>query len=471
MSNDVIFKTFRTYKHPYAYDRHTNSLIMLTEDEHRELSQVEKGEIPYEQSPVIKKYQESGIFQPNIVEKIEHPRTAIIEQYLKTRLKQVTLQVTQQCNLRCEYCAYSGIYERNRTHSNQRMSFETAKKAIDFFLERNGELPIVVIGFYGGEPLLEFDLIKQCVEYAKSQVEGKKIRFNMTTNATLLNDHIVDYLVENNFTLSISLDGSRQEHDINRKFANGQGSFDIIMGNIERIQKRYPEYCKEIMILTTINPYMDLGCALEFFSTKEIFSDKQIIFSPMNESRLNQELSYDKNYFRIRNFEHIKVLSSLAGKLDKKYVSPLAIISRSKVEKREKLIHSHIKISPIVHHGGPCMAGVQRLFVRVDGTLFPCERVNERIDYYKIGTLEDGLDVVKIRKLINIGELTETECKKCWNLRQCLICAREVDFEADLPRESKLKECPKNCSRTFFDMYELCVLNEFGLDVEEMRIG
>ncbi|SHH84912.1 uncharacterized protein SAMN02745823_01178 [Sporobacter termitidis DSM 10068] len=469
MSNAVIFKTFRTYKHPYVYDRHTDSLLILSEDEYRELLKVEKGELPHEQSPVIKKYQELGILKSNVVEKIEHPGTEIIEHYLKTRMKQLTLQVTQQCNMRCEYCIYSGIYDNNRTHSNHRMSLETAKKAIDFFLERNGELPIVVIGFYGGEPLLEFDLIRQCVEYAKSRVEGKKIRFNMTTNGTLLTDSVVDYMVENDFTLCISLDGSKQEHDVSRKFVNGEGSFDIIIHNIERIQKRHPEYYKEIMILTTINPYMDLGCALEYFSTKEIFSDKQIIFNAMNEINLNRELNYDKNYFKIRNFEHIKMLSSLIGKLDKKYVSPLTISSRSKVERRQKHIHNHSEILPITHHGGPCLAGVQRLFVRVDGTLFPCERVNEMIDNFKIGTLDDGLDVGKIKKLINIGELTDTECKKCWNLRQCSICAREVDFEANLPRESKLRECPKSCSNALFDMYELCALNEFDLDIEETR--
>ncbi len=469
MSKDVIFKTFRTYRHPYAYDRHTNSIVMLSETEYDELTKVEKGDLLPEQSHVIKKYQENGLFESNVVEKIEHPRTTIIEQYLETRMKQLTLQVTQQCNLRCEYCTYSGIYNNNRTHSNQRMSIETAKKAIEFFLERNTELSDAVIGFYGGEPLLEFDLIKQCVEHAKSQVEGKRIRFNMTTNGTMLNDSIVDYIVENDFALAISLDGSKKEHDINRKFLNGEGSFDIIINNIERIRERYPDY-KGIIILTTVNPFMNLGCALEYFSTKEIFSDKQILFNSMNENNINQELSYDKNYFKVRNYEHIKMLFSLVGKLDKTYVSPLTISSRDAVERAQRNIHEHTIMSPVTHHGGPCMPGVQRLFVRVDGALFPCERVSEIMDYFKIGTLEEGLYLDKIKKLLNIGKLTEEECINCWNLRRCSICSGAIEFDTEITKADKRNKCLKCTDKVIFEMYELCVLNEFGYSAEEMRL-
>jgi uncharacterized protein len=470
MSNSIIIKTFRTYGHPYVYDRHTDALVMLNEDEYDELVRCEKGGLPVEQSPVIGRYQQYGMFMPNVVEKIENAGTEKIEHQLKTRMKQLTLQVTQQCNLRCGYCAYSGVYNNNRVHTNKRMSLETAQKAIKFFLDRNNGISDIVIGFYGGEPMLELDLIKQCVDYATSLVEGKRIRFNMTTNGTLLNDDAVDYLVKNDFTLGISLDGAKQEHDINRKFANGKGSFDTIIANIERIHRRYPEYSNHIMIMTTINPNMDLNCALEYFNTEELFRDKQIMFNSMTEISLKSKLSYDKNHYSIRNFEHIKMLFSLIGKLDRKYVSPLAISSRDKTERNQKSIRSRVKMSPIMHHNGPCMAGVQRLFVRVDGVLFPCERVNEELEYFKIGTLEDGLNLERIKELINIGKITEEECKECWNLRHCTICAGQIEFGTTSPKIAKLKICANSCRNTLGDMHELCVLNEFGFDVQEMRI-
>ena len=173
MEKSIIFRTFRTYRKNYVYDRHMNAVIAVDEDEFNELRKVEKAELAAEKSAVIAKYQKEGLFKPNVVEKIWHPQTDIVEHHTEKKLQQLTLQVTQQCNLRCEYCIYSGIYDGNRTHANKRMNFEVARKAIDFFLEHSIETSDVVIGFYGGEPLLEFELIRRCVEYANERCEGE----------------------------------------------------------------------------------------------------------------------------------------------------------------------------------------------------------------------------------------------------------------------------------------------------------
>ena len=470
MPEDIIIKTFKTYKHPYAYDRHTDTLIMLSEDEYSELARVEKGELSCGQSQAVRKYQEQGLFAPNIVEKIEHYGSVIIEQYMNTRMKQLILQVTQQCNLRCGYCTYSGGYDKQRTHTSRRMQYETAVKAIDFFLDRNNELPEVVIGFYGGEPLLEFGLIKRCVDYAKSRAEGKKIKFNMTTNGTLLTEDVADYLIENEFTIAISLDGSEAEHDANRRFANGEGSFSTIIENVRGMLKRHPEYARSITFMTTINPNIELDCVMEYFSTEELFSDKNIIFNSVNEVYHKGDLCYDEDYYGIRNFEYIKMLFSMVGKLDSMYVSPLVSRAKSSIERKQKSITMRQDISSMMHHGGPCMPGVMRFFVRVDGALFPCERVSEELDFFKIGTLEDGLDIDKMRRLLNIGKLTENECKKCWGLRHCMLCASQIEFDGSLSRGDKIKECPGCLSSDMDELHELCVLNEFGLGAERLRV-
>ena len=467
MQHDAIFKTLKTYGYPYVYDRHTNALIVLTEEEYCELLRVERGELPLEQCNAAKRFREFGMFEPNSVETIEHGATVIIEQYIETRIKQLILQVTQQCNLRCGYCSYSGKYMGQRSHANERMSFQTAKKAIDFFLERNNELPEVTISFYGGEPLLEIELIKQCVRYANEQVEGKRIKFNTTTNGTLLSDDVVDFLVENDFSVGISLDGSKEEHDKNRKFSNGGGSFDIIISNVKRLIERYPDYINNISFMTTINPHASLECVMEYFSSEEIFNDRNIIFNNMKESHYEGDIVYEKSHYAIRNYEYIKMLFAMVGKLDTKHVSPLVGRARSAIERRQREFVGRVAMPRSYHHGGPCLPGVMRLFVRVDGALFPCERVGELLDFFVIGTLEDGFDIAKIKSMLNIGKLTEDECKMCWGLRQCLICAGQLQFEESLTKEDKIKECKGNLNTAMADLYELCVLNEFGYDVED----
>ncbi len=468
--DNIIFKIFRTYKHPYLYDRHTNSLAILSENEYKELEQVEQGNLSADESPVIKRYQSFGMLMPNVVKRIEHSGTIPVETYLDTRAKQLTLQVTQQCNLRCGYCIYSGIYTRSRSHANKRMSWDTAKKAIDFFLRRNIELPEIIIGFYGGEPLLEFDLIKKCVEYVESIVEGKKVFFNITTNGTLLTDEVVDFFVEKDFKLSISLDGSQKEHDVNRKFRDGSGSFNTIINNIKRIKTRYPQYNKKITIMTTVNPYMDLGCVLEFFDTDEVLDDKYIMFNSMKETSLEQAISYDDKHFCIRNYEYIKLLFSLVGKLNDKYVSQLVKSARSQFENLRRSTRRRAGMLPVTHPGGPCLPGVRRLFVRVDGALFPCERVSDALEFYQIGTLDNGYNLSNIRRLLNIGQLTENECKTCWCLSHCSLCSEQIDFKEAPTREDKLRECPNNWNRVFSELYELCVLNEFGYETDDMKV-
>ena len=462
MQNDIIFKTIKTPHHSYVYDRHTNAIVKLTEDEYDDLKQVESGQLVPAESAVIRKYQEQGMFMPNVVKEIRHPKSGILKYHAENSLHQLILQVTQQCNLRCSYCVYSGNYKHTRTHSNKRMSFETAKKAIDFFLARSTEKAEIVVGFYGGEPLLEFELIQRCVEYLNSQVEGKRIKYNMTTNGTLLTESIVDYLVEQDIQIHISLDGSKEEHDANRRFANAKGSFDVILENIRKIKEAYPEYEKNIVILTTINPHNHLQCVLEFFDADETLNDNHIIFSNLVENNLREEVMYDREFYRVRNYEYIKMLFSLAGKLDKKHVSRLMQSSRGYFNTMKNRLHSHEALAPPVHHGGPCLPGVQRLFVDVNGALYPCERVSEDLEFYKIGTLDTGFNLEKMQKILNIGKITEEECKTCWNLRNCSLCSSRIEFDTEPTKETKMIECKKICDNTFFDMYELCVLSEFG---------
>lgn len=469
----IVFRTFKTYKKKYVYDRHMNAVVMIDDAEYDELKKVEKGEIAVSDSTVIAKYQKQGLFMQNSVKRIWHPQTNILEHHAEKRLRQLTLQVTQQCNLRCAYCAYSGIYNGNRIHANKRMDFNTAKKAIDFFLEHSIESPEVVIGFYGGEPLLEFKLIKQCVQYVNKNVEGKKVTFNMTTNGTLLKDDIAKFVAENNFTVGISLDGSKREHDVSRKFLNGEGSFDIVIDNIKELKSKYPEYEKKyVNIMTTVNPYMDLGCVLEYFSSSDIFSDKAIMFNTMVQTNLTEGSSYEESYFQIRKYEYIKTLFSMVGKLDKEFVSPLMSSSVSDAFKLRKSLHSRLEEGEVIHHGGPCMPGILRLFVRYDGALFPCERVNEELKYYQIGTIDQGFDINRMKALLNIGTLTEEECIECWNLRQCLMCSNEIEFKGkeNPSKKYKLKECCNKKQETQFKIYEQSVLAEFGYKGENIWI-
>lgn len=130
-----------------------------------------------------------------------------------------------------------------RTHSTKRMSFETAKKGIDFLLEHSIDSERINIAFYGGEPLLEFNLLKDIVAYVEENAVGRDFSFSITTNGTMVTEEIVKYFIQHNIQMSISLDGPKRVHDDNRRFANsGVGSFDEVIEALKGIYEKHPDY-------------------------------------------------------------------------------------------------------------------------------------------------------------------------------------------------------------------------------------
>lgn len=158
---------------------------------------------------------------------------------LRNGLKELLLECTTSCNLRCKYCIFSGNYIDQRDHGTAFLNEDTAILAIEKYLVMCSEAKKFnpnlrpMIGFYGGEPLLNMEIIKTSIEYIKSFTEFEDIFLSLTTNGTLLNKEAVDYLTANNVHVILSLDGSKEEHNRNRVNVKGEGTFDTIMKNLE----------------------------------------------------------------------------------------------------------------------------------------------------------------------------------------------------------------------------------------------
>ena len=186
----VLIKCIQTPMQKYFYDRSLDSVVMVNDEEYQILKTVEKTKLVPD--GVLRRFVKSGLLRETAIEEIEHPETENLHLLAEHYMGNLILQVTQQCNLRCKYCAYSGNYY-NRSHTSNRMDFETAKKAIDFYLKRSEKADQLALSFYGGEPLLEFELIKKCVSYILQRKGDKKILFTMTTNGTLMTEDVIEF--------------------------------------------------------------------------------------------------------------------------------------------------------------------------------------------------------------------------------------------------------------------------------------
>lgn len=469
--DNPFIHTFRTREGYYFYDVNRNSIIKVVKGVYYTIkNNCEEGTVENNDLLSIVKMKEEGLFSSKIVKKILHPANDTLLYYLNNKLKMLTLQVTRQCNLRCEYCVYSGNYE-NRGHSNERMSFTTAKKGIDFLLDHSRDSKNIAIGFYGGEPLLEFELIKKCIEYAEKQCEGKELLFTFTTNATLFNDEILEYIKEHNIRILVSLDGPGEVHDINRKFAsNCRGTFDIVIKNLQIIKDKYPEVYNKLNIHAVVDRKNEFGCINSFFADNKVVKDASFSLSFVSEYYSKRATTSEENFIKDIDYEYFKLFLNKLGKLDKKYISKLVTPYFEHMERTYKQLVPVSELSDKMHHGGPCIPGVQRLFLNVNGEFFPCERVNEESYVMNIGNIDDGFDIEKVRSILNIGKISEEECKTCWAIRFCGLCAAAADNVTEFSSKKKAGYCnnTKNSIESMFK--DICTLREKGFNFSDVQI-
>ena len=153
-----------------------------------------------------------------------------------TQLKALCLHIAHDCNMCCKYCfAGEGEYSGDRSL----MSFEVGKRALDFLIEQSGSRKNLEVDFFGGEPLLNFDVVKQLVTYARSieKEKGKNFRFTLTTNGVLLNDEVMEWANKECYNVVLSLDGRKETNDRMRRTRNDKGTYDLILPKFQKMAK------------------------------------------------------------------------------------------------------------------------------------------------------------------------------------------------------------------------------------------
>ena len=444
---------FRVYDKYVLYDVDTNSIVSIPEQLYSFLQRIRnlsdddiQKTIENESQEIcqnLKYLEQQGLLHPlNLNMEIKHIETDVLQELFAGNISMMTLQVTQNCNLRCKYCVYSGSYV-NRKHTMKRMSWETAKAAVDFYYNHTKYSNEVTIGFYGGEPLLELPLIRKVVSYAENIFAGKKLNFNMTTNATLLTEQTITFLLEHSFHVSISLDGPQKIQDGNRVFADKErGTFETVINKIDLIKKNFPEFMPNITFNAVIDLNKDVSCANEFFLTYETVKDTFVMGNMINDANRKENIAVNMKYVVDALYEEFKVLLYYCADIYKTY-HPTLMDGKVKGIKQlyfDRFIAHNSKTQQDCP-GGQCLPGAQRFFVNVDGRFYPCERVDESADTYCIGNLETGFNLERISELLNVAKLTENECRNCWAFRLCSQCIAVAEMDGKITKEKRLSNC------------------------------
>ncbi|MDV3428210.1 MAG: thioether cross-link-forming SCIFF peptide maturase [Bacillota bacterium] len=318
-------------------------------------------------------------------------------------IKALCLNIAHDCNLRCKYCfADEGEYRGKR----ELMSFEVGKRAIDFVIKHSGPRKNIEVDLFGGEPLMVFDTVKKIVDYGKGAGEksGKNIRFTMTTNCTLLNDEIMDYLNKNMVNIVLSLDGRKEVNDKVRVRADGTGSFDAIVPKIKKMIEKRDKDKAYYVRGTFTRENLDFSEDLKFLAEEGF---KEISIEPV--------VLPDENPLSIREQDLPKIM----GEYDKVYKF---LSDRKKNSNKINFYHFNINLN-----GGPCVykrisgcgAGHEYVAVTPSGDIYPCHQFVGNLDF-KMGNIfenEMRTDIGLTLKKAHI--YNKPKCRECWARFYC----------------------------------------------------
>ena len=319
-----------------------------------------------------------------------------------TVVKALCLHIVHDCNLACRYCfAEEGEYHGRRAH----MSFEVGKKALDFLIAHSGSRRNLEVDFFGGEPLMNWQVVKDLVAYGREQekLHDKHFRFTLTTNGVLLNDEIMDFANREMDNVVLSIDGRKEVHDYMRPFPKGKGSYDLIVPKFQKFadsrrqQKYYVrgtftrnnlDFSKDVLHLA------DLGF-------------QQISVEPV--------VALPEEPYAIRQ-EDIPKICEEYDKLSAE------MIRREREGRGFQFFHFMIDLT-----GGPCVykrlsgcgSGTEYLAVTPWGDLYPCHQfVGE--EAFLMGNVEEGIkrnDIQETFKGCNV--YAKEKCQKCFAKFYC----------------------------------------------------
>lgn len=319
----------------------------------------------------------------------------------KPLIKSLCLHVSHDCNLRCGYC-FAGTGDFG--HDRGLMSKEVGEQAIEFLIKNSGNRIHAEVDFFGGEPLMNMNVVKHLVSYIrKRETEiGKIFNLTLTTNATLLNDDIMNYLNDNKISLVLSLDGRREVHDRMRPYPNGKGSYDDVCGKIKKMVDSRDG--KHYYVRGTYTAYN-----LDFANDVINMADqgfKELSIEPVVAKDCDYEIKE----------EHLPALFKQYDYLTKVY------LERKLAGNGFEFFHFNLDIN-----NGPCVAkrlsgcgaGHEYFAVTPDGDLYPCHQFVGREEFLA-GNVFDGITKPElIHTFRQAHVLNKPECSECWARFYC----------------------------------------------------
>ena len=458
-----IAKLFRNQYGGYLYDPGTNKILGCGDVEFKLIEKLLSKDIDEALEEVLAETTEDQFSEAagTIVNAIEKEKILLtkskglsfvtkhygqLEEVCKNKLSQLILETTESCNLRCGYCIYNQYVEESRGHGFKHMELSTAFAGIDYLTSHGSENDDVAITFYGGEPLIRFSFIQSCVDYAKKVNKGKKVRFSITTNATLLTPGIVQYLVKEEFGVNVSIDGPKEVHDGYRVDIEGKGTFDRAIRGLKLLVDAYGDRAKIKMQLRMVYapPFSEEKLNAVAGLWNEYPWLEGIVPSityphpgsvPPERAAKPEAFMEDKS---MMDWAHEKYIADYTAKKESHpLVKGMVVQALIRVFKRPLYVDSMKEI----YLNGCCLPAVRKVYVSVNGDFYLCERVNNSAPV--LGNVKTGIDYERMKRIFvrEYSEESLADCASCWAHRLCASCYVDGYTDGRFDLKKKRKRC------------------------------
>lgn len=351
------------------------------------------------------------LVQQNIL--CTHPEEIKIEQPYSESLGLLILDTTVMCNLACKYCFVDA------PPKGRNMTLETAVHALQKALNYNKCADVLTIEFSGGEPLVNFEMIKNFVPIADNMAKkmGKKLTYTIQTNGTLLTDEIITFLLDHNVNIGISVDGEANIHDANRIFHDGSGSLSTIIHNIELLQSRGGH----VSILAVISSIQQYESVINFATSHNISDIRTNLVTKAGRAKDNDNFA----------LEYISIAEKFIEVADRIFHGNLKI----KDATLTFFLWNLLLMQPHMCFRSPCGAGTNQISITSTGDIYPCQGWRNIHDS-PIGNVNEDTDLetlltnsIRVQELRNHITRTSPSCLSCnWKMF-CGVCPREIYSE------------------------------------------
>ena len=385
---------------------------------------------------------------------------------------QITFEITDACNLKCEYCGYGKFYSDYDERKSKNLSVSKAKHLLDFLNSLwLSDLNVshqqnVYISFYGGEPLMNVPFIKEVIEYIEGlNCSVRTFTFNMTTNGILLHRYM-DFLVEKNIQLLISLDGNEYNTSY-RVDHKGENAFARIVRNVDHLKERYPEYFERCVnfnaVLHNRNSVEEI---YHFFKERynKVPSIGELNSSGIRpEKREEFELTYKSSTESLMQSEHYSEIERGMFLKSPTYHSATIFLmqtSEHAYKDYNELLFGKQRTTDVPQiPTGTCLPFSKKVFVTVNGKLLPCERIGHQ---FALGHVDDHgvhLNFEEIAKRYNgYYQRVSKQCRACHNKHACTQCVFNLE---GIDNSDKVVKCQGFMSKHDAEQYRNVQLRFF----------